>query len=58
MKVKILRNTNASGQSVEKGKEYDISDDDARILIRMGKAEPAKELPAKTKSRAKKDASR
>ena len=39
MKIKALKNTSASGQSLEAGNIYDVSDKDAEILIRMGKAE-------------------
>lgn len=38
MKVKILRDTVADGRDVYAGDVYDISDSDARLLIRMGKA--------------------
>jgi len=51
MKVKILRTTVASGYRVESGKNYDLSDYDADLLIRMGKAEiytpPTKSAPKK-----------
>ena len=46
MKIKALKNTSASGQSLEVGKIYDVSDKDAEILIRMGKAEESIEAPA------------
>ena len=46
MKIKALKNTSASGQSLEVGKIYDVSDQDASILIRMGKAEESIEAPA------------
>lgn len=39
MKVKILRNTSAGGQSLEAGKVYEISEKDANILIGLKKAE-------------------
>ena len=39
MKIKSLKNTSASGKSLEVGKIYDVSDKDAEILIRMKKAE-------------------
>ena len=45
MKIKALKNTSASGQSLEVGKIYDVSDQDASILIRMGKAEESIEAP-------------
>jgi len=40
-KVRILRTTVASGKAVEAGKTYALSERDAEILIRMGKAVPA-----------------
>lgn len=40
MQVKILRSTIADGVHVEAGDTVDISDKDARLLLRMGKAEP------------------
>ena len=46
MKIKALKNTSASGQSLEVGNIYDVSDKDAEILIRMGKAEESIEAPA------------
>lgn len=39
MKVKILKNTVASGYVCEAGKTIDLSDKDAHTLIAMGKAE-------------------
>ena len=38
MKIKIIRTTVASGKRVEAGKSYDVSDRDADILTKMGKA--------------------
>ncbi len=42
MKIKMLRNTSASGQSLAEGKilsvPAEISEQDARFLVRMGKA--------------------
>ena len=49
MKVLATRNVCASGQALEAGKTYDISDADARALIVMGKATKApviEEAPA------------
>lgn len=43
MKIKVLRNTVASGQDLEAGKVYEVSERDAKILIQMGKAEEYKE---------------
>ena len=41
MKVLVLRNTVASGQALEAGQTYDISDKDATLLKGMGKATDA-----------------
>ena len=46
MKIKALKNTSASGQSLEVGKTYEVSETDATILFRMGKAIEAVETPA------------
>ena len=49
MKVLATRNVCASGQGLEAGKTYDVSDEDARALILMGKATEApviEEAPA------------
>jgi hypothetical protein len=43
MQVLILRDTIASGEFVEAGKVYDLSNRDVQILTRMGKA--TTELP-------------
>tara|TARA_Y100001963_G_scaffold111088_1_gene153634 strand:+ start:704 stop:901 length:198 start_codon:yes stop_codon:yes gene_type:complete len=37
MKVLATRNVIASGQALDAGKTYDISEADAALLIRMGK---------------------
>ena len=39
MKVKILKTTVASGHIVQAGQSVDLKDDEAKTLIRMGKAE-------------------
>lgn len=52
MKILCTRNVMASGQALEAGSTYDVSDKDAEILIRMGKAEEAKE-EAKPKPKRK-----
>jgi hypothetical protein len=49
MQVLILRDTIASGEFVEAGKVYDLSDRDVQILTRMGKA--TTELPLAKPSR-------
>lgn len=48
MQVKILRTTIADGQVVRAGQVYDLSDADARLLVQLGKAQPAdaQEQPA------------
>jgi hypothetical protein len=43
MKVKILRNTVAQGKAVNIGEVIDLQQDDARLLIGMGKALPVGE---------------
>jgi hypothetical protein len=43
MKILLLRNTIASGQALEAGSICDVSDDDAAILVRLGRA--TAELP-------------
>jgi len=40
-KVKMLRNSVASGVDVMEGKVYELSEEDARTLIQMGKAIPS-----------------
>ena len=45
MKIKAIRNVVASGQALENGGTYDVSDSDAALLIRMGKAIEAVEAP-------------
>lgn len=39
MRIKILHDTSISGQAVRPGDVVDPSETDARILLRMGKAE-------------------
>lgn len=41
MKVLAIRNVIASGQALEAGKVYDLTAEDADVLMRMGKAQPA-----------------
>jgi hypothetical protein len=43
MKIFLLRNTIASGQALEVGTVQDVSNDDAAILVRLGRA--TTELP-------------
>ena len=38
MKILILKSTIADGRPVQAGQVEDVSDSDARILLRMGKA--------------------
>ncbi|MBW2024376.1 MAG: hypothetical protein JRH08_00685 [Deltaproteobacteria bacterium] len=40
MRVKILRDTVASGKGLAAGRTYDLSEQDAKILLAMGKAVP------------------
>ena len=47
MKILAIRNTIASGQALEAGTVYEVSDEDAAILIRLGKA--TTELPPEPK---------
>ena len=42
----------ASGQALEAGQSYDVSDSDGALLIRMGKAVES-EAPTKSKAKAK-----
>ena len=42
----------ASGQALEAGQSYDVSDSDGALLIRMGKAVES-ETPTKSKAKAK-----
>lgn len=47
MQIKLLRNTAASGEDLLEGSVAEVSEQDARILIRMGKAEAHTEAPKK-----------
>jgi len=59
MRIRILRQTSIAGQPVRPGDVIDPSEMDARILIRMGKAElapdpdppPAVQAPRKPRAR-------
>nr|BAR36148.1 hypothetical protein [uncultured Mediterranean phage uvMED] len=51
MKVLVLRNTVASGQALEVGSVYDLSESDADLLKKMGKVTDA---PVETKSKKSK----
>jgi len=53
MKIKALRNTLASGQHLEAGEAYEVSDADAKILISMKKAEEYVEEEEKPKKKGK-----
>ena len=44
MKIRILKSTVADGRFVKAGRVEDISDRDAVLLLRMGKAEAMDEL--------------
>ena len=52
MQITCTRNVMASGQALEAGQSYDVSDTDGALLIRMGKAVEG-ETPAKAKAKAK-----
>lgn len=52
MKVEILRNTVASGYVCEVDQVVDLSDEDANLLIRMGKAKPAQEKKRRFRKKA------
>ena len=55
MKVLAKRNVIASGKALDAGKTYDISDEDASLLIRMGKVVEAPVVaPSTPKPKAKK----
>lgn len=48
VKVKILKDTVAGGEFVKAGSEVSVSEEDAKLLIAIGKAEaPGKKKPAK-----------
>ena len=47
------RSTIASGQALEAGAVYDVSDEDAAILVRMGKATTDLPEPPKPARKAK-----
>ena len=51
MKILVTRNTIASGQALEAGTVYEVSSDDAAILVRLGKA--TTELPPEPKPNRK-----
>ena len=54
MKVFTLRSTLASGVALEAGNVYEVSDEDAQILVRLGRA--TTELPAPKLVRKAKEA--
>ena len=54
MEITCTRNVMASGQALEAGQTYDVSDSDGALLIRMGKAvEGAAAAKPKAKRKAK-----
>jgi len=59
MKVLVLRNTVASGQALEVGSVYDVSESDADLLKKMGKVTdaPVETKPKKSKTSTVKDGS-
>ncbi len=52
MKITCTRNVMASGQALEAGQVYDVTNADGELLIRMGKAVEAA-APAKPKAKRK-----
>ena len=54
MKIECLKNVCASGQSLESGQTYDVSDADAQLLITMGRAEVYTPKPKPKKATQKK----
>ena len=50
-KVKMLRDTVASGFDVKAGKEYELDESDARLLIATGKAVPVEGKTKKVDNR-------
>ena len=50
-KVKILRDTVASGFDVKANKEYELDESDARLLIAAGKAMPVETKAKKVENR-------
>jgi hypothetical protein len=51
MKIRVLRDTFAKGVLLQSGKVVEVSDDDAKLLVAMGKAE---HVAAEKSSKAKK----
>ena len=54
MKIKWLKNVCASGNSLEAGQTYDVSESDAELLITMGRAEVYIPKPKVKKTTSKK----
>ncbi len=54
MKIKCLKNVCASGNSLEAGRTYDVSESDAELLISMGRAEVYTPKPKPKKTTTKK----
>ena len=54
MKIKCLKNVCASGNSLEAGLTYDVSESDAELLISMGRAEVYTPKPKVKKTTSKK----
>lgn len=53
MKVLAIRNVIASGQALEAGKVYELTADDAAVLMRMGKVSEAPAEEPKPKAARK-----
>lgn len=56
MRILVLRSTIASGQAFEAGSICDVSEEDAAILLRMGKATTDLPEPPKPARKATKEA--
>ena len=54
MKVKCLKNVCASGNSLEAGQTYDVTDSEAQFLSAMGRAEVYTPKPKVKKTTTKK----
>ena len=54
MKIKCLKNVCASGNSLEAGQTYEVSESDAELLITMGRAEVYTPKPKPKKTTPKK----
>lgn len=53
MKVLAIRNVIASGEALEAGKVYELTAEDAEVLMKMGKVAPAPAEEPKPKATRK-----